>query len=103
MMSEVLAIRVLLPERQAEVDEEGPRLLVGPRRRDDVDVHPANLVDLVVHDLREDQLLPEAQRVIATPVEALGRYALEVAHARQGHVDEPVEELVHARAPQRDL
>ena len=39
----------------------------------------------------------EPQRVVAAAVEALGRHALEVAHARQRHVDEPVEELVHPR------
>src|SRR5207244_11116290 len=45
MMRAVFAIRLLLPERHAEVRQERLRVLVRPRRRDDDDVHPANLVD----------------------------------------------------------
>src|SRR5919198_4999191 len=103
MMSAVFAIRRLLPERHAEVCEEHLRVLVGPCRRDDADVHAADLVDLIVDDLGEDHLLPEPERVVPTPVEPLRRHALEVAHARQRDVDEPVEELVHPRAAQRHL
>src|SRR5438477_3864532 len=103
MMRAVFAIRLLLPERHAEVRQECLRVLVRPRRRDDDDVHPANLVDLVVHDLREDQLLSEAERVVAPAVEPLRGHALEVADARQRDVDEPVEELGHPRPPQRHL
>src|SRR5437773_2056848 len=89
MMSAVLAIRLLLPERHAEVREERLRVLVGPRRRDDVDVHAADLVDLVVDDLGEDHLLAEPERVVPATVEPLCRHALEVADAREGDVDEP--------------
>src|SRR5437667_4333987 len=103
MMSAVFAIRLLLPERPAEVREERLRVLVGPCRRDDADIHAANLVDLVVDDLGEDHLLAEPERVVATPVEPLRWHALEVADARQRDVDEPVEELVHPRAAQRHL
>src|SRR5437667_152142 len=105
MMSAVFAIRLLLPERHAEVREECLRVLVGPCRRDDADIHAATLVDLVVDDLGEDHLLAEPERVVATPVEPLRWHALEVADARQRDVDEPVEELVHPRAlrpPLRD-
>src|SRR2546427_597987 len=104
MMSAVLAIRLLLPERHAEVREERFRVLIGPRRRDDVDVHAADLVDLVVDDLGEDHLLLEPERVVPSAVESLPRHALEVAHARQRDVDEPIEKLVHPRttdAPSR--
>src|ERR687887_303622 len=95
--------RSLLPERHAEVAEEGLRLLVRPRGGHDDDVHAPGLVDLVVDDLREDQLLAEAEGIVATAVERLGGNALEVPHARQGDVDEAVEELVHAGGPQPDL
>src|SRR3989442_427837 len=68
MMSAVLAIRLLLPERHAEVREERFRVLIGPRRRDDVDVHAADLVDLpplahahVDHDLLEARHLPRVR------------------------------------------
>src|ERR1051326_8831151 len=75
-----------LPERHAEMREERLGVLVRSRRRHDVDVHTAYLVDLVVDDLGEDQLLAQAHGVIATPVEALRRHALEVPHARQRDV-----------------
>src|SRR5438128_356202 len=101
MMSAVLAIRLLLPERHAEVREERFRVLIGPRRRDDVDVHAADLVDLVVDDLGEDHLLPEPERVVPSAVESLPWHALEVAHARQRDVDEPIEKLVHPRTTAR--
>src|SRR5499426_3723539 len=93
----------LLPERHTQVRQEHLGVFVRARRRDDADVHAANLVDLVVHDLREDQLLAQPERVVAPAVEALGRHAAEVAHARQRHVDQAVEELVHPRPPQRHL
>src|SRR2546422_4939455 len=93
----------LLPERHSEVREEHLRVLVRAGRRDDVDIHAADLVHLVVDDLREDQLLAEAEGIVAPAVEALGRYAPEVAHPRQGDVDEAVEELVHPRPPERHL
>src|SRR5262245_57542868 len=89
----------LLPERHAQVREEHLGVLVRARRGNDVDVHAADLVDLVVDDLREDQLLAETERVVAAPVEALRRHAAEVAHARQRDVDQTVEELVHPSAP----
>src|SRR3989454_170517 len=103
MMSEVLAMIRLLPERHAEVREEHLGVFVGPRRRDDADVHAAHLVHLVVDDLGEDQLLPEPERIVAAAVEGLGRHAAEIAHARQRDVDEAVEELVHPGPPERHL
>src|SRR2546427_9331682 len=42
----------------------------------------SDLLDLVVIDLRENHLLLEPDRVVAPPVEALGREPPEVAHAR---------------------
>src|SRR5439155_2104579 len=93
----------LLPERHTQMRQQHLGVLVRARRRDDADVHAANLVDLVVHDLREDQLLAEPQRVVAPAVEGLGRHAAEVAHARQRHVDQAIKELVHPGAPQGHL
>src|SRR5262249_38135957 len=60
----------LLPERHAQMRQQHLGVFVRTRRRDDADVHAANLVDLVVHDLREDQLLAQPERVVATAVEA---------------------------------
>src|SRR5258708_29906964 len=103
MMRAVFAITLLLPERHAELREERLGVLVGPGRGHEDDVHAANLVDLVVHDLREDQLLAQPERVVAAAVEALARHAPEVAHAWQRHVDEAVEGLVHPGAAERHL
>src|SRR5882672_11607283 len=47
----------LLPERHAQVRQQHLGVFVRARGRDDTDIHAANLVDLVVDDLREDQLL----------------------------------------------
>src|SRR5438094_5267780 len=103
MMRAVFAITLLLPERHTELREQRPRVLVGPGRGHEDDVHAADLVDLVVDDLREDELLAQAERVIAAAVEPLGRHALEVTDARQRDVHQPVEELVHPRVAQGDL
>src|SRR5262249_24566852 len=51
----------LPPERDAEVHQQRLRLFVAPRGGAHDHVHPADLVDLVVHDLGEDDLLPEPQ------------------------------------------
>src|SRR5688500_17149973 len=64
-----------LPERHRETGEELSFLLVGPRRRADDDVHAPILLDVVEVDLGEDDLLAHAERVVAAPVEALGRHA----------------------------
>ena len=64
---------------------------------------PSGCVDLVVVDLGEDQLLGDAERVVAPAVERVGRQAAEVADAGDGEADQPVEELPHAVAAQGDL
>ena len=56
---------------------------------------PQHLLGLVVVDLEEHDVLLEAHRVVAAAVEALGLKPAEVAHARQRHGDQPVEEFVH--------
>src|SRR6186997_2420429 len=61
-----------LPEGQAELGQQGLRFFVGARGGHHDDVHAAYLVDLVVHDLREDDLLLEPEGVVAAPVERLG-------------------------------
>src|SRR5262245_23540925 len=84
-----------VPERHAQAAQELTGLLVGGCRGDQRDVEPVDLLDLVVVDLGKDDLLAQPQRVAAAPVEALGRDAAEVAHPRQGDVDQAVEELPH--------
>src|SRR5437868_8547761 len=97
-----LAMRFyLLPEREAEGCEERPRLVVRLRRGVDGDIHAADGVDLVVVDLGEDDLLLDAERVVAAAVERPVRHATEIADARDGDIHQAIEELVHARAAQR--
>src|SRR5580700_2650147 len=90
------------PERHAELLQESAPLFVGTRSRHEADVEPLDRVDLVVVDLGEDDLLLQAERVVALAVEGLAADALEVARARQGDRDQAVEELPHARAAQGD-
>src|SRR5262245_59533938 len=93
--------RPLAPERHAQMGEQRARVVVPPGRGADGHVHAGDLLDLVVLDLREDDLLADAERVVAAAVEGLRRGAAEVAHARQRDVHEPVEELPHAVAAER--
>src|ERR1700704_5657376 len=74
----------LAGEGHAEELEQALRLLVGLRRRHDADLQPAETVHLVVLDLREGELLPQAEREIAAPVERPAGHAAEVADAGQG-------------------
>src|SRR5207244_251086 len=50
--------------------------------------------------LGKDQLVTNAERVVAAPVERFGRYAAEVAYAGQRDVHQAIEKFVHAVAPQ---
>src|SRR5436190_595312 len=99
---------VLLPpvavaaQRQAEGLEERAGGLVGLGARRDRHVEAADLLDVVVVDLRKDDLLAHAERVVAAPVERARVEPAEVPDARQRDRDQPVEELVHAGAAQRD-
>src|SRR5438105_9142997 len=90
------------PEGHAHVAQERAAFLVVLGGGDEGDVHPFDLLDLVVVDLGEDDLLADPERVVALPVERLGRDALEVAHARQRDAHQPVEELVHPILAQGD-
>ena len=70
---ESLAIRSfsLLAERHAEVAQQRQPLLVVLGGGDEADVQPLHLLDAVVVDLREDDLLPHPEGVVALPVERL--------------------------------
>ena len=56
-------------------------LLVGLSRRNEDHFHAADLFHLVVLDFGEDQLLTDAQSVVAATVEGLVADAAEVANA----------------------
>src|SRR6185312_1370415 len=89
-------------EWHTEQLEQRERLLVGSRARGDRDVESPDLIDLVVVDLREDDLLLDAHVVVAAAVEGARRQAAEVADPRDRYRQQAVEELVGALAAQRD-
>src|SRR5215469_9994272 len=103
----VLAISLLrlalLPEGEVELFQKRTRLVVRLGGRAHDDVHPPDLLDLVVVDFGEDDVLLDAHRIIAAPIEALRVQAPEVLHPRKRDGDETVQELVHARPAERDL
>src|ERR1700733_7494705 len=87
-------------EWHTELPQQRACLVVVLRRGDDGDVHALQLLHPGVINLREDELVANAQRVVAAPIEALGRDAAEIAHARQGNRDQPIQKLVHLLAAQ---
>src|SRR6267143_480868 len=92
-----------LTEWHTEPRQQAARLVVGAGCGDDRHFQPAQLVDLVVVDLREDDLLAQAQRVVAASVEPVGRHAAEVADAGQRDVQQLVQEVPHAATAKRRL
>src|SRR5689334_3927807 len=103
MISWPNSLPLSLLEWHAEPRQEAACLVVGAGGRDDRHLEPAQLVDLVVVDLREHDLLAQTERVVAASVEAVDLDAAKVADARQGDVQELVQEVPHAPAPQRRL
>src|ERR671937_2148820 len=79
-------------ERQAEPAQQREGMLVRLRGCRDRDVEAANLLDVVVVDLREDDLLGDSQREVAAAVERARVEAPEVADARHCDRHEPIEE-----------
>src|SRR5690606_11672091 len=90
-------------ERHAQQAQQLPAFLVRLRRRDDGNLHSPDLVDLVILDLREEDLLAQAECVVAAPIKRVRGDAAEVARAGQRHVHQAVKEGPHALAAQRDL
>src|SRR6185312_12645993 len=96
-------VSVSLPEREIESGQQGARLVVGIGGGADRDVHATRFRDLVEIDLGENDVLLDAERVVASAVEALRVQAAEVADAGQRDVHQAIDEIVHARLAQRDL
>src|SRR5271165_4147570 len=89
-------------ERHSEEAEQVPSLVVGPGGGDERDVEPHALLHVVDSDLRKDGEVGDTQVVVALAVELRGPPS-EVADGGQGDRKEPVEELPHRVAPQRDV
>src|SRR5699024_8411297 len=90
-------------EGSAQESQQLLGLLVRLSSGADDDVHTTDLVDLIVLDLGEDQLLLQAQGVVAAAVEGVGVDATEVTHTGQGHVEQTIHELPHLVLAQGDL
>src|SRR4029450_6459179 len=90
-------------EREAECAQPRTALVVASCSGHDRDVHAPDRVDLVVIDLRKDQLLGDTERVVAAPVERARVHAAEVTDPRDREAHEAVVELPHPIAAQRDL
>src|SRR6476661_3985225 len=93
----------VLLEREAELLEQRPTLVVVGGGGHDGDVHAARPVDPVLVDLVEHDLLGETEGVVATTVELLGREAAEVADTRERERQQAVQELPHPVAAQRGV
>src|SRR5271154_5091698 len=74
-------------ERHAQAAQQRLSLFIRLRTGRDRDVEAADLLDAVVVDLGENDLLADAQRVVAAPVERVRVEAAEVADAREGDRD----------------
>src|SRR4029077_1322241 len=95
--------RSRFPKGHAKRPQQLPSLVVAVRGRHERHVHSLSKRDLIRIDLREHQLLGQAQTVIAMPVKALRIDAAKVTDTRQGNADEPIEEFIHPPAAQGDL
>ena len=89
-------------EWQTEVLEECVSLFVGLCCGHESDFKSVDLRVLVHIDLREDDLLLEAEGVVALSVHLLGN-TVEVADTREGYTDEPLKELVHLHVAEGNL
>src|SRR5574340_959501 len=67
------------------------------------DLHPADLVDLIVLDLREENLLPQPQSVVAPAIKSSSRYPPEVTSTWQCNIRQPIQEGPHVLAAQSHL
>src|SRR5579863_10092003 len=94
---------VSLPEREIECGQQRSGFLVVARRGAHRDVHAPCLPHLVEIDFGENDVLLDAERVVAAAVEAFRVEAAEVAHPRQRDVDQAIDELVHLDLAQRHL
>src|SRR5258708_2927173 len=92
----------LLPERHSHMLQQRQALGIGLGCGCNRNIHSLGFLDFVVVDLGKNQLILQAQRVVAASVKRFGRHAGEIAHTGQSHVHQAVQKLVHTVAPQRD-
>src|SRR5690606_27063455 len=100
---QVLAIRPSVSKREVERGQQCACFVVSFSRGGNRDVHAAECIDLVVFDLRENDLLTNTHVVVAATIERLRGEATEVANSRNGDGHQAIEEFVHALSTQRHL
>src|SRR6185369_12192192 len=87
-------------ERELECSQQRLAFFVGLGGGGEADVHATQRVDLVVLDLGKNDLLFDADVVVATAIERATGDATEVAHTGQRDRDKAIEEFIHAHAAQ---
>ena len=93
----------LVRERSAHESEQLACFFIGLCGGGDSDVHTAQLLDLIVIDLGEDDLFLQAHAVVAAAVECVCGNTAEVTNTGKSNVKQSVEELPHAILTQSDL
>ena len=93
----------LLLKGSAHKCEQLSCLFIGLCGCDEVDVHSAGCVNLIVLNLGEYELLLQTEGLIASAVERVGVDASEIAYTGKCNVEKSVEELVHDIAAKCNL
>ena len=73
------------------------------RCRDHRHSETEHVLEVLVRSLREDGVLFNTNGDIAHIINGFSREAAKVARAREGDMDELIEEIIHPSAAQRDL
>src|SRR6476469_5812494 len=81
---------ISVSERKFKGGEQSFRFVVGLGGCRDADIQTTQRVNLVVLDLRENDLFLDTDVVVTTAIERTTIDTTEVTHARQGHGDETV-------------
>src|SRR5262249_38527137 len=96
------SVLVLLPERHSKLFQELARFIIRASGGNDCHVHSTNFVDLLVRNLRKDQLIPKSECVVTAAIEGSRRYPTEVTDARQNNASQPIQKFKHPIAAQSD-
>src|SRR6266702_4429977 len=85
----------LVPERHPQEPEQCPAFIIALGSCYYGYIHSLDLINLVIVNFRKYQLFLDSKGIIPLPVESFRRNAFEVTDTGQGHVEQPVEKLVH--------
>src|SRR4051812_39342630 len=90
-----MPVSVSLPEREIEFSQQRAGLIIRRCCRAHRDVHAPRFPHFVEIDFGENDVLLDAERIVAAAIKALRVQTTEVAHARQSNVDETIDKIVH--------